>query len=148
MIIVVDTNIIFSALLNTQGTISDLMFNSADAFEFYSCAYMRTEIHRHWMKLLKISKLSDEQLQIAYDRLLTRLQFIDEAIIPRAFWIKAEKVVAGIDEDDIDFVALTTFLKGALWTGDKVLYNGLRTKRFKTVYNTSDLNALRAKLMP
>lgn len=34
--IIVDTNIIFSCLLNSQGTISDLIFNSDNIFEFYS----------------------------------------------------------------------------------------------------------------
>lgn len=145
MIIVVDTNIIFSALLNTQGTIGDLIFNSENIFEFYSCSYMRAEIHRHWLKLLKISRLSDLQLQTAYDRLSARLHFIEEALIPASIWVRAEQTVAGIDEDDIDFVALTRFLKGALWTGDKVLYNGLKAKRFRTVYNTQDLAKLRAK---
>src|SRR5437764_412892 len=61
--IAVDTNIIFSTLLNSNGTIGDLIFNSDHVFEFYSCDYMRYEIRKHWSKLIKISKLSDEQLQ-------------------------------------------------------------------------------------
>ena len=39
--IIVDTNIIFSCLLNSQGTIGDLIFNSAEIFDFYSNEYMR-----------------------------------------------------------------------------------------------------------
>lgn len=38
--IVVDTNIIFSCLLNSQGTIGDLIFNSENVFEFHSNQYM------------------------------------------------------------------------------------------------------------
>lgn len=34
-------------------------------------------------------------------------------------WQKAEAVVADIDLDDTDFVALTRYLKDSLWTGDK-----------------------------
>jgi predicted nucleic acid-binding protein len=34
--IIIDTNIIFSCLLNSQGTIGDLIFNSDDVFVFYS----------------------------------------------------------------------------------------------------------------
>jgi predicted nucleic acid-binding protein len=63
MKIVVDTNIIFIGLLNTSGTIGDLIFNSADAFEFYSCDYMRFEIHKHWEKLKNISRLTETELQ-------------------------------------------------------------------------------------
>ncbi len=51
--IIVDTNIIFSCLLNSQGTIGDLIFNSDEEFEFYSNQYMHFEIRKHWSKLLK-----------------------------------------------------------------------------------------------
>ena len=55
--IIIDTNIIFSGLLNSNGTIGDLLFNSVGIFEFYSCSYMRHEIEKHWNKLKRISKL-------------------------------------------------------------------------------------------
>ena len=45
--IIIDTNIIFSCLLNSQGTIGDLIFNSEEIFEFYSNQYMRLEIYKH-----------------------------------------------------------------------------------------------------
>jgi predicted nucleic acid-binding protein len=64
--IIVDTNIIFSAILNSQNTIGDLIFNSSRHFEFYSCNYVRYEIQNHWEKLKKISKLSEHQLQDSY----------------------------------------------------------------------------------
>ena len=49
MKIIVDTNIIFSGLLNTNGSIGDLIFNSEGVFQFYSCDYMRHEIDKHWV---------------------------------------------------------------------------------------------------
>jgi len=67
-------------------------------------------------------------------------------LIPEVIWEKAEILVAGIDIDDIDFIALTRYLKAALWTGDKPLYEGLKTKRFRTVYNTAEMVRLRNKL--
>jgi predicted nucleic acid-binding protein len=145
--IIVDTNIIFSCLLNSQGTIGDIIFNSENIFEFYSNQYMRFEIRKHWNKLLKISKLTDNELQIAYDKMLLKLTFINEELIPQNDWEKAETLVADIDIDDTDFAALTRYLKGGLWTGDKPLYDGLKAKRFRTVYNTHDMIKLRDKLM-
>jgi predicted nucleic acid-binding protein len=144
--IIVDTNILFSFLLNTQGNIGDLLFNEEGIFEFYSNEYMRYEIRKHWAKLKKISKLSDSELETAYDKLLARLTFINEELIPRNTWLQSEKIVAGIDPDDIDFIALTKYLKGSLWTGDKPLYDGLKEKKFKTVYNTNDMIRLRSRL--
>ena len=61
--IIVDTNIIFSCLLNSQGTIGDMIFNSTDSLDFYSNQYMRFEIRKHWNKLKKISKLTDVELE-------------------------------------------------------------------------------------
>ena len=144
--IIVDTNIIFSCLLNSQGTIGDLIFNSENIFDFYSNQYMRFEIWKHWNKLKKISKLTDLELEIAYDKMLTKLTFINEELIPQTDWEKAEALVADIDLDDIDFVALTRYLKGSMWTGDKPLYEGLKTKRFRTIYNTQDMIKLRNRL--
>ena len=143
MKIVVDTNIIFSTLLNSNSTIGDLLFNSDKHFEFYSCSYMRYEIQKHWERLKKISKLSDEQLQVSYTQVLSKLKFINEEIIPVETWLASEQITKGIDIDDTDFVALTKFLKATLWTGDKVLYNGLKRLEFKKLLNTTELLALR-----
>jgi predicted nucleic acid-binding protein len=145
--IIVDTNIIFSCLLNSQGTIGDLVFNSETCFDFYSNEYMLYEIHKHWERLKKISKLTDFELQTSYDKLPTKLIFINEQLIPEKIWQTSEILVADIDIDDTDFIALTKYLKGILWTGDKPLYNGLKAKRFRSVYNTADLIKLRNKLL-
>jgi predicted nucleic acid-binding protein len=144
MKIVVDTNIIFSALLNSNRTIGDLLFNSDKHFEFYSCSYMRYEIQKHWERLKKISKLSEAHLQISYTQVLSKLKFINEEIIPVETWLASEEITKGIDIDDTDFVALTKFLKATLWTGYKVLYNGLKKLNFKKLLNTAELLALRA----
>lgn len=145
--IIVDTNIIFSCLLNSQGTIGDLIFNSENIFRFYSNQYMLFEIRKHWNKLIIISKLTDRELETAYSKILTKLIFINEEIIPQSVWEKAEILVADIDSDDIDFVALTKYLKGALWTGDKSLYADLKAKRFRTIYNTQNMIGLRNKFI-
>jgi predicted nucleic acid-binding protein len=141
--IILDTNIIFSALLNSNGTIGDLIFESENVFEFYSCDYMRYEIEKHWEKLKKISKLSEKDLQESLFRLFTKIHFIDENQISQKIWLKAEKITSDIDTDDIDFIALTDYLKGILWTGDKILYNGLIKKEYNKVIRTKELLTIR-----
>jgi predicted nucleic acid-binding protein len=139
MKIVVDTNIIFSALLNSNSNIGEIIFNGGKYYEFFSCNYMRYEIQKHWERLKKISKLSEDQLRVSYIQVLSRLQFINEEIIPADTWLSAETITQKIDIDDTDFVALTKFLKATLWTGDKVLYNGLKKAGFKKLLNTTEL---------
>ncbi|MBK9732370.1 MAG: hypothetical protein IPO83_14025 [Chitinophagaceae bacterium] len=138
MKIIVDTNIIFSGLLNTNGIIGDLLFNSDGIFEFYSCSYMRSEIEKHWEKLKRISKLSESELEESRFKIFAKIYFINEELIPEKTWLAAEEITKDIDIDDSDFVALTKHLKGYLWTGDKELYSGLKRKNFKRIYNTAD----------
>ena len=92
---------------------------------------MRYEIEKHHNKLKRISKLTDEQLNIAYSKLLLRINFINEELIPEKRWLEARSLVSDIDIDDVDFVALTKHLKGGLWTGDKPLYTGLKKRNLQ-----------------
>lgn len=146
MKVIVDTNIIFSGLLNSNGTIGNLIFDSENVFEFYSCDYIRFEIEKHWDKLKRISKLSETELKESLFRLFTKIHFINEEQIIEKIWLKSEKLTAVIDIDDVDFVALTYYLKGVLWTGDKELYEGLKSKGFKKVTYTQELLNKRTNL--
>jgi predicted nucleic acid-binding protein len=62
MRIIVDTNIVFSAILNSNSKIGKILLNSKEHFQFYSCNYLRTEIQRHRSKLLKLTKLTESKL--------------------------------------------------------------------------------------
>lgn len=104
---------------------------------------MRYEIKTLWEKIKRISKLKNNQLGESQFKIFSQINFIYEELIPAKTWIVAEEIVDDIDLDDSDFVALTKHLNGFLWTGDKELYNGLKKKGFKRVYNTSELIALR-----
>ncbi len=105
---------------------------------------MRHEIEKHWEKLKRISKLSDTDLEESRFKIFAKINFINEELIPEKTWITAEEIVRDIDIDDTDFIALTNYLKGYLWTGDMELYNGLKRKNFNRIYNTSSLIALRS----
>lgn len=83
------------------------------------------------------------ELKESQFRLYKKLHFIDEKLIAVEIWNFAEKVVGEIDIDDIDFIALSKYLNGYLWTGDRELYNGLKSKRYLKVYNTQELFELR-----
>jgi len=140
--VIVDTNIVFSALLSPKGKIADIIFDSANSFAFYSCSYMRLEINEHWNKLRKISKLTDDELDEARSLLFSRIQFLNEELIPEKTWIFAEKLTADIDVDDLVFGALTRHLDGLLWSGDKRLLKGLSRKGFENTITTNELYSL------
>lgn len=142
MKIIVDTNIVFSAILNSNSRIGKILLNSKEHFQFFTCNYLRTEIQRHRNKLLKLTKLSEDQLSELEDLITQHITFIDERLIPQDLLIKTEIQLKAIDPDDTVFVALTKHLEGKLWTGDLQLYNGLKAKRFKNIILTSELSLL------
>ena len=146
MRIIIDTNIIFSTLVNSNGKIDDLIFNSKGYFEFYGCEFLKTEIIHHWEKLRRASKLSDHELTIAKEKLYEQIFFINQQALNQEILLKAENIVTDIDPDDTFFVALTLSLEGVLWTGDKNLFKGLKEKNFQDVYSTWDLWKKRKEL--
>ena len=57
MKIVVDSNIVFSALLNTKSKIGQLLINGSQYFDFYTVKLLRSEIIRHRKKFLQLPDL-------------------------------------------------------------------------------------------
>ncbi len=110
MKVVVDSNIVFSALLKFTGSIDDILFNSEDLFTFYAPLYLQDEINDHWDKLLKISKLSEDELRESQFRIYKRIEFIDEHLISERIWRSSELLTKDIDVDDTAFIALTKYL--------------------------------------
>ncbi len=139
MKIIVDTNIVFSGILNSNSQIGKILINSNKHFEFYSCDFLNVEIQKHQEKLLKLTKLSREELNELEMLVTSNIKFLNEGLIPKRDFMEALDLLEGIDIKDTPFVALTNYLKGTLWTGDKVLLNGLKAKNFKNVIATSDL---------
>jgi len=60
--IVVDTNIVFSGILNSSGKIGKLLLHSKAHFQFYTCDFLKVELLKHRNKLLKLTKLESDEL--------------------------------------------------------------------------------------
>jgi predicted nucleic acid-binding protein len=146
MKIIVDTNIAFSSILNTKSIIGDLILNSNQIFQFQSCHYLWEEIDMHWDKLKKISKLGDSDLLESQRIVYKNISFIDEEQIPKIHRLRAYELVKDIDLNDIVFVALNEYQKAILWTGDKVLFKGLKLKGYNKVITTDEMIKLRKRL--
>jgi len=146
MKIVVDTNIVFSGILNTNSKIGDILLNSHKCFEFFSPDFLREEIERHKHKLITLSKLSSEQINEAFYFITNSITFISEEQIPSEIWMAAADLVKNIDINDIVFVALADYLDAVLWTGDKKLLKGLTTKGFDQHLSTEEIYKLRREI--
>ncbi len=78
MKLIVDANIVFSGILNSNGKIGDLLINSKKHFNFIAPEFLRYEIKAKYEKLLAISHLSDEQLVEAEYQVCKDITFISE----------------------------------------------------------------------
>ena len=137
MNIVVDTNIVFSALINSRSTIPEIIVTPYSNFRFYTSEYLFDELEEHKNKLQKASKLSEKEINRTKTELFKYINTISLEIIPTEIWQQAKDLTFDIDPDDIPFVALSIYLDAYLWTGDKILYNGLKGNGFNKVLLTS-----------
>ncbi|MDR0873047.1 MAG: PIN domain-containing protein [Prevotellaceae bacterium] len=139
MKIIVDTNIVFSALLNSNSRIGRLLLDTRDKFQFYSCKYLQKEILRHIDKIRQYSGLNDDDLSELITLVESRIFFLDEELLPPDIITEAKELVSDIDFDDFAFVAIAKHLDAWLWTGDKKLSIGLRQKGYSRIVTVSDL---------
>lgn len=146
MIITVDSNIVFSALLNSNSVIGDLLLNSQNLLVFNSCSYLFYEIDKHWDKLISLSKLSELELRESQRIIYKEIDFFDEQQLPKKFRLIAYDLVKDIDLNDIAFLTLNEFQNSILWTGDKQLTKGLKAKNYTRIVNTSELDSIRREL--
>jgi len=137
--IIVDTNIVFSALLNINSRIGQILINGKNHFDFYSPEYIRFEIFKHKDKIKSIGKFTDNEFLETYGLILKNITILNHTIIPTEIYSKAEMMCKDIDIDDTIFVAVSDFTQGLLWTGDLKLLNGLAKKGYKRLIKTDDL---------
>lgn len=139
MKIVVDSNIVFSAILNTKSKIGQLIINGSKYFDFYTVALLKEEIFKHKDKILDLTSYTEDQFKDTFQLIASRLVFVEDILLTDNDLKKAIDLVSGIDQDDALFIALTNHLLANLWTGDKRLINGLKKKGYLRVMTTDKL---------
>jgi len=143
MKIVVDANIVFSGILNSNGKIGDLLINYGKHFSFIAPDFLRTEIYNHHEKLVRISNLTLTQVLESEYQIYKSIRFISEEQIDEKNWQLANELVGDIDTNDIIYVAYAKQFRCKLWTGDKKLINELAKKKYYDILTTENLYVIR-----
>lgn len=139
MNLIIDTNIVFSTLLNPNSSIGDILLNYQDSIQFYAPELLIEEINRYADKIEKYSKLNPTQLTSCKSLLLNAIQFVSEELISEDSWSTAYRLTKDIDENDTPFVALAIQMNSKLWSGDKKLTKGLVLKQSELIFTTLEL---------
>lgn len=130
--VIVDTNLIFSALIPRASKIRDVLLDKQ--MTFFAPNFLITEIYKHKDKLIKNSKLTESELYIYFNGIIERVQFLPIDFLSKNSKQKAYDLCKDIDLKDTPFIALSIELDIPLWTGDKKLKDGLKLKGFNRFY--------------
>ncbi len=139
MKLIIDTNLLFSAVSKPDGRIAEIILNPAFNLQLMGCYFSYIELFKHKNKLLKASKLDETDLLDMMYQIIKRIKFVNESGISEAILEDAYKLTKDIDEKDTIFVAMSKHLNCKIWSGDKVLVEGLRKKGVENTLLTSEL---------
>jgi len=79
--IIVDSNILFSAILNLNSNIGQILINGQDYYDFYAPEYVRTELLNHKEKIKNIAKLPDDEFLEVYKLVLKNTTILNHSIL-------------------------------------------------------------------
>ncbi len=131
--VILDTNLLFSALLSGNVAFREIMYNPA--YQFFSAKYLIVEIFKHKERIIAKSKAPEEEVYLYLHEILSRIEFINEDLINTQTYIKAFWLCKDSDENDTPFVALALQMEADLWTNDEELKIGLRKKGFRNFFD-------------
>ncbi len=130
MELVIDTNIVFSAIV--KNSVSRQLLLNPDLILF-SPEGLISELEEHREEIRKKSKLSEKRYDELMAILLSRIKLMPkESIVP---FLK-EALEFSPDKDDSPFLALCLELEIPLWSNDKLLKE---KQSFVRVLSTSEL---------
>lgn len=138
MIVITDSNILFSALISPNGNVAKVL-KSKSNIQIFAPDFLFEEIDNHFDKIVKYSKRSKKDIISEILSFKQSLQIINRKDIPKKDVQKAINIVNDIDIDDFLFVALHFHTKHKLWTSDKELIKGLLKKGYDICITTAQL---------
>ncbi len=129
MELVVDANILFSALIRSAET-TQLFYS--DKLILYAPEFLFTELKEHKEEILLKSGFSEDDFYLALSLLLSQVHLIPYNEFHE--FIQLAKEISP-DVDDIEYFALAFQLRCSFWTNDK----RLKSQNSVNVISTSEL---------
>ena len=128
MKIVLDVNVILSALIKDSTTRRLLLYSDLD---FYFPQPSLNKIAKYKRVILSKSGLSDTAFQQILRSLLAHINLVSKQDI-FSHWKAAKSIMAHIDQEDVVFIAAALHLGASIWSDDKDFEKQNKVKAFKT----------------
>jgi predicted nucleic acid-binding protein len=139
MKLVIDTNRLVAALIKSSVTREIIL---SDKFELYSPDYILIEIEKNRDYLIKKAKINEKEFEEILFTLINHVYLIPFKKFKNNY-LKALKIMSGIDPGDTVFLALgLSFKVDGIWTEDK----HFKDQKILKVYSTEDLLEMKKEL--
>jgi predicted nucleic acid-binding protein len=135
MQIVIDSNVLFSALIKDSFTRKTIL-DYTESFLFP--AYVFEEMAKHKEELMQKSGLEHEEFDALLETILQKVLIVPSEVLNRHFG-EAMGIIEKIDPDDAPFIACALAYPGSvLWSDDK----RLKKQQSITVLNSQEISLL------
>jgi predicted nucleic acid-binding protein len=101
--IVVDTNIVFSALHAPDSLTRQMLLSLPK--RFVTCNFLFVEVFKHKERIFKNSRANDDEIYDYLEKVLQRIHFFNEELISTESYFSAYHFCKDVDLKDIPFVA-------------------------------------------
>jgi predicted nucleic acid-binding protein len=132
MRLIVDTNIIFAALI--RDSVTRRIFSHLNDAEFFILSFNFQEIDKYKKEILEKAKISEPTFMVLFEQLTKKCIIIEDEAI-RLYWNEAKEIMWKIDPNDTPFIAAALSIRSDIWSDDT---HFLRQKRIR-VWKTKDL---------
>ena len=130
MELIIDANVLMSALVATTGKTYDLIFN--ERINLFSPEFLLEEFEKHKDEILDKSGLNESDFKLFLSLISSKIEFVSKSEFEK-FIPKAKKITPY--PDDTEYFALALKLRMPIWSNDKRLKQQDKIK----VYSTTDL---------
>ncbi len=115
MRLVVDTNRIIAALV--KDSVSRRIILHFDG-ELITIAFSKEELGDHMDEILKKAKISESELDMILEKLISKIVIIDDRII-ESHMEEAKELMEKTDPSDVPFIAAALATSSPIWSDDK-----------------------------
>lgn len=139
MIVISDTNIIFSCFYTPNGAMATILKNEKNKLQFIAPSYLLEEVKEHLPILMERNHLTKKKALDILKEATKNITFYDLEEIKKKNREKAAEIAKDIDPDDYLFIALHFETGHKIWTCDAKLANGLKEKGYDMCITTNEI---------
>ena len=142
MTVIVDANILISTLINPAGKEAAIILDKNDKIDLIAPDIIYSEVLSKRNKIITGSHHTEITFEKSILFLFEAITVLSVDKFDPAILKVAEELTYSIDKKDMQYIAVTIFLEGLLWTGDLKLLRAIKRKGFSQIITTPDLEQI------